>query len=241
MDVKASRRVAERTHRSIYYRLSGGTVNSICAIWLAGRCTCNPCRFLHMESPTSKPPKQSQNHRSNTWHRGSNNSFKNSSPSPIGGSGTESKTDRKTQTTVCQYWLSGNCLRGEKCEHLYFWFCGNGFSMVAKLERHDKAVAGIALPSGSDNLYTGYKDKTCVDVVSLLGEVGSLISESPWVFVGLPNAVKAWNIQTQAELNFTGPIRQVYAMVMDNEYYFSMSITIEFYYVSSWIIKSYFQ
>ncbi|XP_057462521.1 uncharacterized protein LOC130752710 [Actinidia eriantha] len=27
---------------------------------------------------------------------------------------------------------------------------------------------------------------------------------------------KTWNIQTQAELNFTGPIGQVYAMVMDN-------------------------
>ena len=30
----------------------------------------------------------------------------------------------------------------------------------------------------------------CVDVVNLLGEIGSLISEGPWVFVGLPNAVK---------------------------------------------------
>ncbi|GFS32794.1 hypothetical protein Acr_00g0024700 [Actinidia rufa] len=27
---------------------------------------------------------------------------------------------------------------------------------------------------------------------------------------------QAWNIQTQAELNFTDPIGQVYAMVMDN-------------------------
>ncbi|GFY85945.1 WD-40 repeat family protein [Actinidia rufa] len=44
-------------------------------------------------------------------------------------------------------------------------------------------------------------------------EVGSLICEDPWVFVGLTNAVKAWNIQTQAELNLTGPVGQVYAMV----------------------------
>ncbi|XP_057469129.1 zinc finger CCCH domain-containing protein 62-like [Actinidia eriantha] len=60
---------------------------------------------------------------------------------------------------VCQYWLSGNCVRVEKREHLHSWFCGNGFSMVAKLEGHNKVITGIALPSDSDKLYTVCKDK----------------------------------------------------------------------------------
>ena len=30
----------------------------------------------------------------------------------------------------------------------------------------------------------------CVDMVNISGEVGSLISEDEWVFVGLTNAVK---------------------------------------------------
>ncbi|GFY85971.1 WD-40 repeat family protein [Actinidia rufa] len=164
-------------------KFRGGTVNKVCVYWLSGRCTRNPCRFLHSESPTSKPPKQSQYRHSNTWHRSSNNSVKNSSTSHRGRSGTESKIARKTQST---------------------------------------AVTGIALPSGSDKLLTGCKDKTmrvwdfntgqCVNVVNILGEVGSLICEDPWVFVGLTNAVKALNIQTQAELNLTGPVGQVYAM-----------------------------
>ncbi|GFY85952.1 zinc finger WD40 repeat protein 1 [Actinidia rufa] len=222
MAVKTLRRGAERMQQSINDKVRGGTVNKVCVYWLSGRCTRNPCRFLHSESPTSKPLKQSQYCHSNTWHRSSNNSVKNSSTSHRGGSGTESKIARKTQLTVCHYWLSGNCVRGEKCEDLHSWFCGNGFSMVARLDGHNKAVTGIALPSGSDKLLTGCKDKTmrvwdfntgqCVNVVNILGEVGSLICEDPWVFVGLTNAVKAWNIQTQAELNLTGPVGQVYAM-----------------------------
>ena len=131
-------RVAERMQQSVNDKVRGGTVNKVCLYWLSGRCTRNPCRFLHSESPTSKPPRQSQDRRSNTWHRSSNNSVKNSSTSHSGGLETESKIARKTQSTVCQYWLSGNCTRGEKCEDLHAWFCGNGFSMVARLDGHNK-------------------------------------------------------------------------------------------------------
>ena len=45
----------------------------------------------------------------------------------------------------------------------------------------------------------------CVDMVNISGEVGSLISEDEWVFVGLTNAVKVvifglFNIIVLAEL-----------------------------------------
>ena len=140
MVVKTVRRVAERTRRSVNDKVRGGTVNEVCVYWLSGRCTRNPCRFLHSESPTSKPPRQSQDRRSNTWHRSSNNSVRNSSTLHSGGFETESKIARKTQSTVCQYWLSGNCRRGDNCKDLHAWFCGNGFSMVARLDGHNKVL-----------------------------------------------------------------------------------------------------
>ena len=63
-----------------------------------------------------------------------------------------------------------------------------------------QAVNGIALPQGSNKLYSGGSDGTvrlwdchtgqCANVINLGGEVGSVCSEGPWVFVGLPNVVK---------------------------------------------------
>lgn len=35
-------------------------------------------------------------------------------------------------------------------------------------------------------------------LINLGGVVGCVISEGPWVFVGLPNAVKAWSTQVYA-------------------------------------------
>ncbi|KAF7137847.1 hypothetical protein RHSIM_Rhsim07G0021900 [Rhododendron simsii] len=336
--MKAARRFPERTQRSVFDRIRGGTVNNVCAYWLAGRCTRNPCRFFHPESLPSHPPKQSPYQRPKTcpktWRRSPGDGVKNSSISPSGvaakkmsssspidcerktpedgvknssvspfvknspiekDSSSERKTpedgvknssvspcgvaakkmssispsdsehktpedrvknssvspsgvaakkmssispsdceDKSTPTNpdkVCKYWLLGNCVRGEKCKNLHSWFCGNGFSMLAKLEGHNKAVNGIALPCDSAKLYTGGKDNTvrvwdchtgqCVDVVNLSGEVGSLISEGPWVFVGLPNSIKVWNSQTQTELTLDGPVGQVYAMAVGNDVLFA--------------------
>ncbi|CAI0549693.1 unnamed protein product [Linum tenue] len=41
-----------------------------------------------------------------------------------------------------------------------------------------------------------------------------MITECPWNFVGIPNLVKAWNLQTNADLSLSGPVGQVYAMVV---------------------------
>lgn len=53
------------------------------------------------------------------------------------------------------------------------------------------------------------------------GEVGCMISEGPWIFIGIPNSVKAWNTQTGTDLSLTGPTGQVYALVVGNEMLFA--------------------
>lgn len=53
------------------------------------------------------------------------------------------------------------------------------------------------------------------------GEVGCMIGEGPWVFVGIPDAVKAWNTQNSTDLSLSGPTGQVYAMAVGNEMLFA--------------------
>ncbi|GAB2271138.1 hypothetical protein Dimus_005985 [Dionaea muscipula] len=128
---------------------------------------------------------------------------------------------------ICEYWITGNCVHGEKCRYLHSWHRGDGFSLLTHLEGHNKAVTGITLPSESQSLYTGSKDGTvriwnchtgkCTGVVDMGAEVGSMITEGPWVFVGISNAVKAWNIQTLVELTLGGPVGQVYSMAFSHD------------------------
>lgn len=107
----------------------------------------------------------------------------------------------------------------------------NSITLLTPLQGHEKVVTGIALPTGSDKLYSGSKDGTvrlwdcqtgqCAGVLPVGGEVGCMISEGPWLFVGIPDAVKVWNMQTQAEMNLTGPTGQVYALAIGNELLFA--------------------
>ncbi|CAI0459296.1 unnamed protein product [Linum tenue] len=96
--------------------------------------------------------------------------------------------------------------------------------MLARLEGNGNTgvISGIALPSGSDKLFTGSSDGVVhawdctsgqiVGTQNAGGKVGCLITEGEWLFVGLPNAVKAWNLQTGADCSLTGPTGQVYAL-----------------------------
>ncbi|CAI9753703.1 unnamed protein product [Fraxinus pennsylvanica] len=100
-------------------------------------------------------------------------------------------------------------------QDIYSWFCESGFTILTKLEGHTKNITGIALPSGSEKLYSVSKDRTiriwdcnsgqCASAVDLDGEVGCLISEGPWLFAGLPNAIKegailAWKWGVEANI-----------------------------------------
>ncbi|KAL0449580.1 UNVERIFIED_CONTAM: Zinc finger CCCH domain-containing protein 48 [Sesamum latifolium] len=112
----------------------------------------------------------------------------------------ENCSSQKAKPKQCKYWITGNCVHGDKCKDLHSWFSGSGFTLLKKLEGHTKAITGISLPSGSDKLYSCSKDKSirawdchtgqCAGSVITDGEAGCLISEGSWLLVGLQTALK---------------------------------------------------
>ncbi|KAL5056027.1 hypothetical protein RYX36_036709, partial [Vicia faba] len=128
---------------------------------------------------------------------------------------------------ICKYWMNGDCVHGEQCRNLHSWSYGDGFATLAKLQGHTERVTGIALPHGSNKLYSGSTDGTlrtwdchtgqCTNLMNLGAEATSLISEGPWIFVGLPNTIKAWNMQTASHLTLGGPKGRVLAMIVGND------------------------
>ncbi|XP_024028274.1 zinc finger CCCH domain-containing protein 63 [Morus notabilis] len=233
--------------KRVFHRLSGGAGGGgpspstdprnqkVCFHWRAGKCNRFPCPYLHRE--LQPPPPQNGTASSKRQYHG----FSGDDPEPRrpnnstwgrvhGGAGGNNKFIRKTEK-LCHFWSQGNCGYGDKCKYLHCWTFGDGLSLLTQLEGHQKVVSGIAFPFGSDKLYTGSKDETvrvwdcqsgqCTAVINLGGEVGCMINEGPWIFVGLLNMVKAWNIQTNMELSLSGPVGQVYSMVVGKDLLFA--------------------
>lgn len=238
MDVEGNKRVFQRLGPSTDTRNQ-----KVCFNWRAGKCDRFPCPYLHRELPapqrngtaaaSSKRPHGGFSDDQQMPRR--NPSYSNSTSSSswgrgYGGGGGRGIVVKKTEK-VCNFWVQGNCSYGERCRYLHSWTTGDCFSMLTQLEGHQEVVSGIAMPSGSDKLYTGSKDKTvrvwdcqsgqCAGVINLGGEVGCMLSEGPWVFVGVPNVVKAWNTQTALDLSLNGPVGQVYALVVGNDLLFA--------------------
>ncbi|KAJ9164130.1 hypothetical protein P3X46_023743 [Hevea brasiliensis] len=233
---------AQGGNSRVFHRLGAQPANDarqqkVCHHWRAGRCSRYPCPYLHRELPP--PPPAGSN--GNASKRGFSNDSGFSGPSGTRRSGNFSNASswgrvgnntilRKTEK-VCNYWVQGKCSFGDKCRFLHSWSLGESFSLLTQLDGHQKVVTGIALPSGSDKLYTGSNDETvrvwdchsgqCMGVIQLGGEVGCMINEDPWIFVGVPNVVKAWNTQTNIDLSLTGPAGQVYALVVGNDLLFA--------------------
>ncbi|KAG5230614.1 hypothetical protein OIU77_007239 [Salix suchowensis] len=241
------------TNKRVFHRLGGGQSandtsshnhnqqnQKVCYHWRAGRCNRFPCPFLHRE--ISAPPPHAAVNGGVGAKRGfvgndSSSSFSgrrgnnSNSLGRFGNKGDGRGVRGGSVEKVCTYWVQGHCNRGDTCRFLHSWSLGDGFSLLTQLEGHQKVINGIALPSGSDKLYTGSKDETvrvwdcqsgqCMGVINVGGEVGCMISEGPWIFVGTPNVVKAWNTQTNADLSLTGPVGQVYTLVVGNDLLFA--------------------
>ncbi|XP_048600150.1 zinc finger CCCH domain-containing protein 48 isoform X1 [Brassica napus] len=237
-------------NKRVFQRLGGASSKDsnqkVCFHWRAGRCNRYPCPFLHRESPPPAPFPGSSSSTNNKRVADDDSGFAGSSHRRGPGSGNNTwgrfggnRTVTKTEK-LCKFWADGNCPYGDKCKYLHCWSQGDSFSLLTQLDGHQKVVTGIALPSGSDKLYTASKDETlriwdcasgqCTGVLNPGGEVGCMISEGPWLFVGMPNLVKifdaylyiqAWNIQTNVDLSLTGPVGQVYSLVVGTDLLFA--------------------
>ncbi|RZC59611.1 hypothetical protein C5167_006914 [Papaver somniferum] len=216
------------------------TKDIVCKYWKAGRCTSNPCQYRHSELPQSssniriqQPSDQGNFSGSCSFQRRKQNTYNRAPPSYWGRD--HDQGGAVNGKTICKYWMDNECSFGESCKFLHPWFAGDDFTMLAQLAGHEKekVISGIALPTGTNKLklYSGSKDGTvrvwdcqtghCSAVINLGSEVGCVISEGPWVFVGIKNCVKAWNTQTNRELSLGGPSGQVYALVVGNEMLFA--------------------
>ncbi|KAH9697283.1 zinc finger CCCH domain-containing protein 48 [Citrus sinensis] len=131
-------------------------------------------------------------------------------------------TPSHPQISVCEHWISDSCVYGDKCRFLHSWdddsddTITNNPSMLTKLSGHKKAVTGIGAPN------------RCVKIINNGAEIGCLICEGSWVFIGLPNAVKAWRVNTanndcDEPFVLDRPIGQVNVLVVYNDLLFAGS------------------
>ncbi|KAF5739304.1 zinc finger CCCH domain-containing protein 48-like [Tripterygium wilfordii] len=208
----------------------------VCSFWLAGRCTRNPCNFVHGELPPHGPHSSvhGRTKQQPDRPRKINTNYDYSKTSSLPSTApTGSCSEQKAPNRVCGNSVYGESAKGDRCQDLRSCSYGDGFSILAKLEGHKRPISGIALLAESDKLCSGSIDGIvkvwdcstgqCVKLVNLGSEIGSLISEGPWVFLGLPNVVKACNIQTCVDYSLEGPVGQVHAMVVGNDVLFAGS------------------
>ncbi|KAJ8492946.1 hypothetical protein OPV22_014667 [Ensete ventricosum] len=114
----------------------------------------------------------------------------------------------------------------EKCNDLNPWF-----EYLTDLQGHAKGIMGIALPAGSDKLYTGSRDGIvrvwdcntgqCIMMVDMEAEIRCMFNKGPWVFAGVLKAVKAWNTETGLQISLEGSTSQVNALAFQNELLFA--------------------
>eukprot|EP00897_Mesotaenium_endlicherianum_P008216 jgi/Mesen1/7422/ME000388S06640 len=117
-----------------------------------------------------------------------------------GGGGRGGFGDRsKQRTRACNYWLRGSCTKGDNCNFLHSHATAPDIEMMTELKGHEK----------------------CVNVVSTGGDVGSLITEGGYLFVGLRNEVKLWNMQTGQDATLAGPSGDVHALLVHNNVLFA--------------------
>lgn len=246
-----TRRVVQQHHRGSFGWNRRPSPSKVCKFWLAGNCRKNPCRFAHTDvtAPVNRvlrlnrssfreshDPKKEENIRERKQNLSlkKKNEVKECHPEECeekvtpcaSADATTGDVDKSQCTKICEHWMKNSCVHGKDCKFLHSWCYGDGITMVAQLEGHNKAVTGITLPADSDKLFSGSKDGTvrvwnchtgeCIGVADVGSPVESLISEGPWVLAGLLNSVKVWNIQSNAEFTLSASAGQVYTMVAAN-------------------------
>ncbi|CAL4884662.1 unnamed protein product [Urochloa decumbens] len=240
MDIETDGRFGnKRMHNRLGPGSGGGpssTNGRVCNFWREGRCNRFPCPFLHSELPeAAAPPKRPSGPGGNVWRNptaGGRGGGRGHNRWGRGPGGASAAVTHRPPDRPCKYFLAGECSYGDRCRYPHSYCISDSITMLTLLKGHDKSVTGIALPTGwSDKLYSGSKDGTvrmwdcqtgqCAGVIPMGREVGCMINEGPWLFIGIPDGVKVWNMQTSAEMNLTGPTGQVYALAVASELLFA--------------------
>lgn len=157
-------------NKRVFQRQGGGSVaggtGKVCNYWLQGRCNRHPCPYLHGDPSSHRQTKQSHEYEDGApkrmqgysrgggglvwrnpnagggpskWGRG-----RGAPPGAGGGSAAIGGAPgaRKGSELVCKYFLKGRCSYGESCKFLHSWSVGDDFSLLTKLEGHQK-VRGL--------------------------------------------------------------------------------------------------
>lgn len=217
----------------------GAQQKKVCRYWRMGKCTRPSCPYLHTEHTEFHLPRPLKNRLGSPYYSTRPSTTSTSALSPIQNPHSASSSSsniqknpvmQKKQDKVYQYWAQGKCTHGDNCRFLHSWFTTTDascpFSMLGQLPGHQKTITGLVFPSHTQYLVSTSQEKSlklwnchtgqCDQVHNFDGEIGSIIHQAGWIFIGLPNQVKAWNIKAQTQLSLTGPVGQVYAMEVSN-------------------------
>ncbi|OMO97943.1 hypothetical protein COLO4_14246 [Corchorus olitorius] len=220
-------------NRRVFNRLGGPSTaptdssknQKVCYHWQAGRCNRNPCHFLHRELPL---PSAATANGSGAPKRFADDSGFSGPAARRGPNYNNNYNNTWGRMGANKVFVSGISLpgldklyTGSKDGTVRAWDTGSGQKMLLRglLEKKCALMDCLLEDNFKDDVYVSM----CMGVINLGGEVGCMISEGPWLFVGIPNFVKAWNTQTNAELSLSGPVGQVYAMVVGNDLLFAGS------------------
>ncbi|KAI3683203.1 hypothetical protein L1987_83703 [Smallanthus sonchifolius] len=208
--------------------------SAVCKYWLQGKCTRNPCRYLHPDQ--AKPDTFKSEY---VWKNPNGYKSKNSQPKIKDKENCDQKQKivQKTEQSEVKAGQSKSMeltktgFKDEKCHDLQTLFGVKGLSMVARLEGHSKDVTGIAFPSGSSYLFSCSNDKSlrvwdcnsgqCGDVINFDDECATLVEEGPWIFAGLKDMIKAWNLETQTAVTIRANGGMVNAITMFEDILFA--------------------
>ncbi|PPR99953.1 hypothetical protein GOBAR_AA20711 [Gossypium barbadense] len=162
---------------------------------------------------------------------------RNPNPPPISSPSTLKSPD---QNKLCKYWMAGHCHRGDKCWYLHSWSLGDGFTMLAKLEGHKKALnihsdleLNLKGPVGQNGGIIAWRASCETDSFQLAasleghnGAVSCLAVGDKMLFSGsLDKTIRVWDIDTfQCIKTFSGHADVVTSLVHCNGYLFSSSL-----------------
>ncbi|MCO5608221.1 hypothetical protein L7F22_062427 [Adiantum nelumboides] len=143
----------------------------VCTYYMEGRCNRNPCNFLHPDDPSAVASHtgsyngkrsnftpddssfQGGSTRRNVWGR-----LRGSKAGKVSAFGEA--RHGKARDKLCHFFLRGNCNKGDQCNYVHSYTNSDDISFMTQLSGHEKAVRAIALPAGSNKLYTGGQDGT---------------------------------------------------------------------------------